>query len=95
MIIKRRLIRDCFSLLRKSLSTKLTSFLAVSLVVRKPVFEVSDLIRHKPVCTTTEDSYRLETSDLETLEACAADLRVCFRICLIMRLILLFKKAHL
>ena len=28
----------------------------VSLVVRKPVFGVSDQVRHKPGCTTTEDS---------------------------------------
>ena len=27
----------------------------MSLVVRKPVFGVSDQIRHKPGCTTTED----------------------------------------
>ena len=27
----------------------------MSLVVRKPVFGVSDQVRHKPVCTATED----------------------------------------
>ena len=27
----------------------------MSLVVRKPVFGVSDLVRHKPGCTVTED----------------------------------------
>ena len=27
----------------------------MSLVVRKPVFEVSDQVRHQPGCTTTED----------------------------------------
>ena len=27
----------------------------MSLVVRKPVFGVSDLVRHKPCCTVTED----------------------------------------
>ena len=27
----------------------------MSLVVRKPVFGVSDQVRHKPVCTDTED----------------------------------------
>ena len=26
---------------------------------------VSDLVRHKPGCTATEDGYRLEISDLE------------------------------
>ena len=36
----------------------------MSLVVRKPVFRVSDLVRHKPGCTATEDGYRLEISDL-------------------------------
>ena len=36
----------------------------MSLVVRKPVFGASDQVRHKPGCTTTEDSKRLESSDL-------------------------------
>ena len=31
-------------------------------LVRKPVFGVSDLVRHKPGCTTTEDGLRLEIS---------------------------------
>ena len=35
-----------------------------SLVVRKPVFGVSDQVRHKPGCTATEDGQRLEISDL-------------------------------
>ena len=30
--------------------------LNISRVVRKPVFTVSDLVRHKPGCTATEDS---------------------------------------
>ena len=38
----------------------------MSLVVRKPVFGVSDQVRHKPACTATEDGYRLEISDLES-----------------------------
>ena len=37
----------------------------LSLVVRKPVFGVSDQVRHKPGCTTTEDGKRLEISDLD------------------------------
>ena len=37
----------------------------MSLVVRKPVFEVSDQVRHKPACTATEDGERLEISDLD------------------------------
>ena len=36
----------------------------MSLVVRKPVFGVSDQVRHKPVCTATEDGERLEISDV-------------------------------
>ena len=40
--------------------------LYLSFVVRKPVFRVSDLIRHKPGCAVTEDGERLEISDLES-----------------------------
>ena len=36
----------------------------MSLVVRKPVFGVSDKVRHKLDCTATEDGYRVEISDL-------------------------------
>ena len=36
----------------------------MGLVVRKSVFGVYDLVRHKPGCTATEDCYRLEISDL-------------------------------
>ena len=36
----------------------------IGLVVRKPVFGVSDQVRHKPVCRTREDGYRLEITDL-------------------------------
>ena len=36
----------------------------MSLVVRKPVFGVSDQVRHKPGCTAIEDGLRLEISDL-------------------------------
>ena len=32
--------------------------------VRKPVFGVTDQVRHKPGCTATEDSQRLEILDL-------------------------------
>ena len=32
----------------------------ISLVVRKPVFWVSDLVPHKPGCTATEDGWTLE-----------------------------------
>ena len=31
--------------------------------MRKPVFGVSDQVRHKPVCTATGDEKRLESSD--------------------------------
>ena len=36
----------------------------ISLVVRKPVFGVSDQVPHKPGCTVTEDGWRLEILDL-------------------------------
>ena len=36
----------------------------MSLVVRKPVLGVSDQVRHKRGCTTTEDVLKLEISDL-------------------------------
>ena len=39
--------------------------LNMSLVVRKPVYGVSDLVRHKPGCTVMEDGKRLEISDLD------------------------------
>ena len=57
---------------------------------------VSDLVRHKPGCTATEDGLWLEISDLESRSHnicsenkgadrlrsyCQADLRLCFRIC--------------
>ena len=38
----------------------------MSIVVRKPVFGVSDQVRHKPDCTATEHGYRLEISDLSS-----------------------------
>ena len=40
------------------------SILHLSLVLRKPVFGVSDQVSHKPVCTVTEDGEMLEISDL-------------------------------
>ena len=36
--------------------------------MRKPVFEVSCQVRHKPGCTATEDGQRLEISDLGSYE---------------------------
>ena len=39
-----------------ALYRKEVSWLYKSLVVRKPVFGVSDQVRHKPGCTATEDS---------------------------------------
>ena len=38
----------------------------LGLVVRKPVFGVSEQVRHKPGCTATKDDYRLKISDLES-----------------------------
>ena len=36
--------------------------------MRKSVFGVSDLVRHKPGCAVTEDGYKLEISDLDRSE---------------------------
>ena len=36
----------------------------MSLVLRKPVFAVSDQVRHKLYCTATKDGQRLEISDI-------------------------------
>ena len=55
--------------------------------MRKSVFGVPDQVRHKPGCTTAEDSRRLEIScsvnkGADQLHShCAADLCLCFRIC--------------
>ena len=38
----------------------------MSLVVRKPVFGVSNQVPHKSGCTATGDDKRLEISDLES-----------------------------
>ena len=35
-----------------------------SLTAKKPVFEVFDWIRNKPICTATEDGKRLKILDL-------------------------------
>ena len=69
----------------------------MSIVVRKPVFGVSDQVRHKPGCTATEDGYRLEILVLDRRGIALsvwrkqgadqlrgyreADLRLCFLIC--------------
>ena len=43
-----------------------THNLQMSLVVRKPVFGVSDKVQHKPGCTATEDAQRHEIWNLES-----------------------------
>ena len=68
----------------------------MSCVTTKPVFGVSDQVRHKPSCATTENGKRFEILDLDRrgivlysenkgadkLRAYrTADLRLCFRIC--------------
>ena len=54
----------------------------MSLVVRKPVFGVSDQVPHEPGCTATECGWKLEISDLGSREQRReGDLRLCFRIC--------------
>ena len=67
----------------------------MSLIVRKPLFGVSDLVRHKPGCTVTEDrDLKFRILKVEGLYyMCSgnkgadelrgyreADLRLCFRI---------------
>ena len=47
-------ISKCISVVHIHLSRK----------ARKPVFRVSEQIRHKPGCTATEDGQRLEIPDL-------------------------------
>ena len=53
----------------------------MSLVVRKPIFGVSDQVRHVPGCTATEDGKRLEILYLGSRGIVRSDLRLCFRIC--------------
>ena len=68
----------------------------MSQVTEKPVFQVSDHVRHKAGCTNAEDGKRLEILDLDKqrIVPCsenkgtdqlhgnrAADLRFCFHIC--------------
>ena len=55
----------CFSLIFQDRSDQ-TDQINLSLVMRKPVFGVSDLIQHKPGCAVTEDGQRLEISDLKS-----------------------------
>ena len=45
---------------------QISAFLDMSLIVRKPVFGVSDQVPHKPGCAITEYSYGLEILDLES-----------------------------
>ena len=40
--------------------------LNINHIARKPVFAVSDQVRHKPGCKATVDGQRLENSDLES-----------------------------
>ena len=69
----------------------------MSWVTRKQVFRVSDQVRHKPGCTTTEDHFRLEILDFGSRWIVLSlrrnkgtdqlpcyrppDLRLCFYIC--------------
>ena len=52
----------------------------MSLVVRKPVFGVSDQVRHKPGCTTTEDSWRLEISYFCTIRVAKTKALISFAV---------------
>ena len=90
----RQTVQTKFMLLLEEQSDQ--GLLCLSRIVRKPVFGVSDQVRHNPGCTATEDGLRLEILDLgsklyyaysENKDAdqlrgyCEADLRLCFRIC--------------
>ena len=57
------LLRQKSAIYRKSNQLFLTY---LSLVVRKPVFRVSDDVGHKPGCTVTEHGSGLEISDLRS-----------------------------
>ena len=59
---KTRLLHMCGKRLLRAFVFKCLD--SMSLVVRKPVFVVSDQVRHKPGCTATEDGQRLEISNL-------------------------------
>ena len=50
-------VKNVFSITTKCLDKigQAVSFHHMSLVVRKPVFGVSDQVRHKPGCTATDD----------------------------------------
>ena len=43
-------------------------FFHMSHVARKPVFKVSDQVRLKPACSTSEASWSLEILDLESID---------------------------
>ena len=45
----------------------------MSLVLRKPIFGVSDQVPHNSGCTATEDGWRLEISDLGRREIVLSD----------------------
>ena len=53
------------SLMKVTLEAQKHRNYELRLVVRKPVFEVFDQVRHKPGCTATEGGLRLEISDLD------------------------------
>ena len=61
-------LRDCHIKSPFNVASTLISMFddKLSLVGRKPVFGVSDQVRHMPGCTVTEDGWKLEISDLES-----------------------------
>ena len=53
----------------------------MSYVMRRPKIWVSEHVRHKPNCTSTEDGWKLVILDFRNFSYCEADLQFCFRIC--------------
>ena len=49
--------------------------------MKKPVFSVSDQVRHKPGCTATKDGWRLEISDSEHYENMSVQYTAIFHGC--------------
>ena len=66
----------------------------MSLVVRKPVFGVSGQVRHKPGCTTTEDGYGLEISNLGSSTIRVAKIKALISFVVTAKLICVFVFAY-
>ena len=65
-----------------------------SLVVRKPVFGVSDQVPHKPGCTATEDGSRLEIRKKRDCTIRVAKTKALISFAVIAKLIAVFVFAY-